>query len=274
MPEGPEIRRAADRLQSILVDRELQRVEFAFEQLKHYEDELRASRVDRVDTRGKAMLIHFRSGKVIYSHNQLYGRWYLRKRGKPPATRRQLRLALETETDAALLFSASDITVLDDHALEEHPFLAKAGPDLLTDRPSARQIADRLEGDRFRRRGLGALLLDQSFVAGLGNYLRSEVLFVSGIHPLKRGQDLERKQRIRLARAIRDLTQRSYQTGGITNEPKRAARLKRRGVRRRLYRHYVFGRAAEPCFDCGTTIIRETVAGRRLYRCPTCQPGE
>lgn len=272
MPEGPEIRRAADRLAKILVGRPLERVTFAFTHLKHYEPELTAAQVLDVRTRGKAMLIHFDCGQVIYAHNQLYGRWYLCKKGRPPRTRRQLRLALETATDSALLYSASDITVLADHGLAEHPFLARAGPDLLTDDPSAKDIADRLSAPTFRRRQLAMLLLDQSFVAGLGNYLRSEVLFAAGLHPELKGVDLSRPEALKLARAIRRLTQRSYQTGGITNDLKTAARLKARGLPRRAYRHYVFSRAGEPCFACGECIVRENHAGRRLYRCPHCQP--
>lgn len=271
MPEGPEIRRAADRIAAVLVGRPLERVKFAFPQLGHYEAELSAARVHSVDTRGKAMLIRFDCGKVIYSHNQLYGRWYVCKRERPPRTRRQLRLALETAADAALLYSASEITVLDDHALHEHPFLAKAGPDLLTDDPSAKIIADRLSMSKFRRRRLAALLLDQSFVAGLGNYLRSEVLFVAGLHPELRGMDLDRREALKLARAIRRLTRRSYETGGITNDLKAAARLKSQGLSRRAYRHYVFSRAGEPCFACTTPIVREVFSGRRVYRCPRCQ---
>ena len=69
-------------------------------------------RVLRVDTRGKALLIRFEQGLTLYAHNQLYGRWYLNKRGTFPKTGRSLRVALHTETDSALLYSASDIAVL------------------------------------------------------------------------------------------------------------------------------------------------------------------
>jgi len=272
MPEGPEIRRAADRLADVLVGRPLESVWFAFDGLRPYQDELRSSRIGAVETRGKAMLIRFDCERSVYSHNQLYGRWFVRRRGRRPKTRRQLRLAIETETHAALLYSASEIAVLADHALLEHPFLARIGPDLLTQRPAAKAIADRLEEKRFRARSLGALLLDQSFVAGLGNYLRSEILHVRGLHPNHRGRDLTRKQRIGLARAIRTLTERSYETGGVTNDLRRAERLKRKGLPRRAWRHHVFGRAGDPCPTCGEVIVREDHGSRRIYRCPSCQP--
>jgi endonuclease-8 len=78
MPEGPEIRIAADKVQKALTAYNIGEVWFAFPQLKHYEELLQGARVKRVDTKGKAMLIRFDNGYTIYSHNQLYGKWYIR----------------------------------------------------------------------------------------------------------------------------------------------------------------------------------------------------
>jgi endonuclease-8 len=64
-------------------------------------------------------------------------------------------------------------------------------------------------------------MLDQSFIAGLGNYLRSEILFAAGLHPDLRPLDLSRKQVGDLARHTLQLSLRSYQTGGIINKPSR-----------------------------------------------------
>ncbi|MCF2132653.1 endonuclease VIII, partial [Strepomyces sp. STD 3.1] len=124
MPEGPEIRIAADKVQKALTAYNVGEVWFAFPQLKHYEELLQGARVKRVDTKGKAMLIRFDNGYTIYSHNQLYGKWYIRAAYSYPKTNRQLRLALHNEKYSALLYSASDIEVLRDEEVPLHPFVS------------------------------------------------------------------------------------------------------------------------------------------------------
>ncbi|WP_435992565.1 DNA-formamidopyrimidine glycosylase family protein [Rossellomorea sp. LjRoot5] len=74
MPEGPEIRRAADNVERALKNKTVEDVYFAFPHLEGYEVLLKGSNVTRVDTKGKAMLIRFDNGYTIYSHNQLYGK--------------------------------------------------------------------------------------------------------------------------------------------------------------------------------------------------------
>ncbi len=272
MPEGPEIRLAADRVERAIKDRPASRVYFAFPRLKRYQRRLAGERVAAVDTRGKAMLIRFGNGLVVYSHNQLYGRWYVTKAGRVPRTNRTLRMAIHNEENSAFLYSASEIDVLPEDEVEEHPFLKKLGPDALDDALSDAALAKRLADSRFARRQLAALLLDQGFVAGIGNYLRSEILFVAGIHPALRPGDLDRAQRQRLAKAIRRVTRQSYRTRGITNDTKRVARLKAEGLTRSRYRHHVFARGGLPCWSCRSEVERSTLGGRQLFVCPTCQP--
>ena len=142
-----------------------------------------------VEPRGKAMLIRFDNGLNIYSHNQLYGKWMVRRARSYPDTNRQLRLALHTAQKSALLYSASDIEVLPDEALGAHPFLRRIGPDVLDADVSPSQITQRLQDKAFYRRQLAILLLDQHFLCGLGNYLRSEILFDAGIYPTCRPTD-------------------------------------------------------------------------------------
>ncbi len=273
MPEGPEIRLAADRIESALAGRQIESIEFAFEHLQAFERRLRGRVVTRVDTRGKAMLTRIDNGWTIYSHNQLYGRWYVCARGQLPRTGRQLRLALHNDRFSALLYSASEIDVLRDDRLLEHPFLARLGPDLLSENPTAGEIVERLQARPFRGRQLGALLLDQGFVAGLGNYLRAEILTRARLHPRSRPADCSAPQLRRLAQQIIRLTRRSYRTRGIVNPPSLVARLKAGGLtRREEYRFNTYGRAGMPCHICGTPIDCAPIGGRKMYFCPGCQP--
>lgn len=272
MPEGPEIRLAADAVAAAIAGKPTQEVSFAFDQLKRYEALLTGVEVTAVTSRGKAMLTQFANDYTIYSHNQLYGKWIIRDAYDFPDTNRQLRLAIHTADTSALLYSASDIAVLHNGELDAHPFLSKLGPDALDTAVPPAQIAARFMDARFRRKRLSTLLLDQGFLAGLGNYLRSEICFVAGVHPSARPVDCTAEQINRLAAAALNLTRQSYHTRGITNDLALVDTLKAQGLSYRDYRWWVFGREGRPCYTCGSPIVKLPLGGRRAYVCPTCQP--
>jgi len=274
MPEGPEIRRTTDRLAAALAGRAVDELFFAFPKLKSFAKELAGCQVTAVFPRAKAVLIQFDNGLTIYSHNQLYGRWEVVARGELPETKRQLRLALHTADQSCLLYSASDIEVLDAGGLERHPFLRRLGPDVLAEETDLEIILKRYRADKFQGRQVGNLLLEQGFLAGLGNYLRSEILFTAGVDPHARLRDLGAGELGRLARQTLKLTVQSYKTGGVTNELKRYRQLQKQGVSFHEARYWVFDREGEVCYKCGDRIERISVSSRRLYFCPTCQVGE
>ncbi len=271
MPEGPEIRRAADRIAAILQDQVIERIWFDLPELKPFEDKLSGARLIGVETRGKAMLNHFDNGLSIYSHNQLYGRWYCLDKGERPDTSRQLRLRLETASKAALLFSASDIAVLTKAAQENHPLLSRLGPDILSDSLDTETIAKRLLGKRFRNRQLATLLTDQSFLAGLGNYLRCEILFTASLHPGIKPSQCTDRQLEDIADAIDELPRQSYETGGITNQLSLAKRLISQGGSFESARFKVYRREGLPCYRCGEKIIKVVSGSQGCYLCPECQ---
>jgi endonuclease VIII len=271
MPEGPEIKLAADKIAKAMVGQPIAEVFFAFDHLKRFEKELADEKVIAVMPKGKALMIRFSNQQSIYSHNQLYGIWYIRPAYAYPTTKRQLRLAIHTAKKSALLYSASDISVLNDGEIAVHPFLQKLGPDVLDETTTKEQVRERLNDKRFYRRSFPTLLLDQHFLCGLGNYLRSEILFVAGIYPSLRPLDCTAEQLEKLAAAAIALPRQSYVTKGITNDLAIANALKAAGKPRHLYRHWVFARQNHPCYRCGTAIIKETAGGRRVYYCPQCQ---
>ena len=270
MPEGPEIRKAADRLERALAPFRVDEVYFAFDRLKGFETRLCRRRVTAVETRGKALLLHFDDRLSIYTHNQLYGRWMVRPRDSYPDTKRQLRLAIHNEQSSALLYSASEIQVLTPRQISAHPFLSKLGPDVLS--ANVEEIRTQLDADRFRRRRLASLLLDQGFLAGIGNYLRSEILFVARLHPDRRPGDCDDEELRGLAAAARAVSLQSYRHNGVTNDLQVARALRANGQSRGQYRHWVFARGGQPCRICGTPVIGALAASRRIYHCPVCQP--
>jgi endonuclease-8 len=270
VPEGPEIRRAADRIARVLVGERIESAEFTPDRLRRFGPRMSGATVRSVDTRGKAMLTRFDNDLTLYSHNQLYGRWFVVRRGATPNTGRSLRVALHTGSHSALLYSASDIEVLTEDELGEHPFLSRLGPDILDADLDPGAVVERLQMPRFTRRSLAALYLDQSFLAGLGNYLRSEILFCARLHPALKPLQLEGGALKRLARETLKISSRSYATGGVTL-PKSQIPGAGKGRKGRRERFWVFARAGQPCRRCGSAVKRENMAGRRLYHCPACQ---
>lgn len=273
MPEGPEIKRAADDLAGAIAHKPAIEVFFAFDHLKPYELILQGKTVIGVQAHGKAMLIRFENQLNIYSHNQLYGKWVISKAYSYPETKRQLRLAIHTEKKSALLYSASEIAVLTDEEIATHPFLSRLGLDVLDESTCVDQVIQRFQDKQFSRRSLTGLLLDQHFLGGLGNYLRSEILFVAKVPPSYRPIDCSSEQIVRLAEASIAIPQQSYHYHSITNDLQLAHYLKEEGKPRKDYRFWVFNRWGKPCYVCGTAIQKEIMGGRRLYYCRHCQKG-
>lgn len=274
MPEGPEIRREADAIHRALAGRALTRVDYRVPGLTARSRALRGAIVERAYARGKAMLIEFSNGLTHYSHNQLYGCWKVMAASRDPERgRRIVRVILGNDDALAVLYSATQIELLPTAELAAHRFLSRLGPDILDEATTPAVVARRLADPRRARSSLGALLLDQTFIAGLGNYLRSDILFAAGLTHARRAGSLTAAERRRLARAIHAVAHRSYATEGITNTPAHVRRLSAQGVKRGALRFRAYGRAGRPCWDCGTRIRRVEANGRALFFCAQCQPG-
>ena len=214
----------------------------------------------------------WKNARTVYSHNQLYGRWCVSPRGEFPTTNRSLRLGLHTETHSARLYSASDISVWATQNIHQHPLLSKLGPDILSDGLNAETILKRLMSKQFRRRRLCSLYLDQHFLAGIGNYLRSEILFFSGLHPDLNPINLTDKERQKISEISLIIPQRSYATQGYTVDESRWRTAIKNAANFEQSRFMVFDREGLNCRVCDTPVLRLNRNSRRLYFCPTCQP--
>ena len=262
MPEGPEIRRAADSLEAAIKGKPLTDAWFAFPQLKPYETQLIGQTVTHIETRGKALLTHFSHNLTLYSHNQLYGVWRVMNVGEQSQTNRVLRVKLQTAEKAILLYSASDIEMLTPEQLLTHPFLQRVGPDVLDMRLTAETVKARLLSPAFRNRQFSGLLLDQAFLAGLGNYLRVEILWEVGLAGQRKASQLNERQLDALSHALLEIPRLSYNTRGVVDDKKHHGAL---------FRFKVFHREGKPCERCGGAIERTMLSSRPFYWCPACQ---
>lgn len=262
MPEGPEIRRAADSLEVAIKGKPLTDVWFAFPELKPYTSVLIGQHVTDVETRGKALLTHFSGGLTLYSHNQLYGVWRVVDTGDEQDTTRVLRVKLAAADKTILLYSASDIEMLTPEQVKTHPFLLRVGPDVLDMTLTPQKVKERLLLPKFRNRQFSGLFLDQAFLAGLGNYLRVEILWQVGLTGNHKASQLTETQLDALAQALLEIPRLSYHTRGQVDDNKHHGAL---------FRFKVFHRDGEPCERCGTRIERTLLASRPFYWCPGCQ---
>lgn len=138
----------------------------------------------------------------------------------------------------------------------------KLGPEPLDPDFTAEVLYRRLQATR---RQLKPLLLDQSFIAGLGNIYTDEALFLSQLHPLQLSHTLTQAQAARLLESIRQVLQE-----GILHNGASIDWVYRGGGFQNHFRAYQ--RTGQACPRCGTAIQRITVGQRGSHFCPHCQP--
>ena len=154
-------------------------------------------------------------------------------------------------------------------APEEETLRDRLGPDPLGDARGRSTFVTSLER---RRVPIGAALLDQKLIAGIGNVYRAELLFLVGVDPARPANGVTPDEATSLWKAARSQLIAGEKSGRIvTVRPSEA------GVRRRAdvptgERLYVYGRDGEPCRWCGTEIVKATMAARSIWSCPSCQP--
>jgi formamidopyrimidine-DNA glycosylase len=146
---------------------------------------------------------------------------------------------------------------------EPQRVLGRLGPEPLESAFSAADFHQRLSA---RRRQLKPLLMDQSFLAGLGNIYTDEALHRAGLHPLSISASLSLEQAARLLDAIRGVLQEGIRRNGASIDW-----VYRGGDFQNNFSAYQ--RTGQPCLTCGTPIQRITVGQRGTHFCPVCQTG-
>jgi len=187
----------------------------------------------------------------------------------PPAPVGQVRVRLATSESVADLRGPSACEVLSPD--EAQAVVDRLGPDpASTDDLAA---AGEVVVDRITSRGVavGQLLMDQSVVAGIGNIYRAELLFRARLDPWTPGRRVPRDTVRALWTDWSGLLADGIRDGAmITREDLDAAGRAAALVDPTL-RHWVYKRTGEPCLVCGTPVLVEDMAARKLYRCPVCQ---
>jgi endonuclease-8 len=120
------------------------------------------------------------------------------------------------------------------------------------------------------KKAIGALLMDQSVIAGLGNIYRAELLFRARLNPYVAGKDVpEATLRAMWKEALPLMKAGMVDRRIVTTLPKDRPSGKGKPVKEET--HYVYRRNGQECFVCGTKVLRKEMEGRNLFWCPTCQ---
>ena len=174
---------------------------------------------------------------------------------------------LENESAAAFLTGPIRCVLIDRTGVEA--IVGSLGPDPLVPRIRITEFARRIDGST---RPVGAVLLDQSIVAGIGNVFRSEILYLCRIDPRRKADALSDTDVECIWQTARRELRRGVDNGRIiTVNPRDVGAAKRSQLPERLQR-YVYKREHRPCLRCRTPIRMGEIAARKAWWCPSCQP--
>ncbi len=263
VPEGHTIHRIARDHSKLLAGRV---VEVSSPQGRFHDAQLvDGTRLERMDAVGKHLFYMWSNGLVGHVHLGLFGKFRVHRGAEIPPVVGAVRMRLRTEAATIDLAGPTACTVGDPAVRDD--IVARLGPDPLR-RDARPQVAiDRMASSR---QAIGALLLDQSVICGVGNVYRAEALFVCGIHPSRAGRDCDHAELNALWTTAQGMLRQGVRDNRIiTVDPSELPGPRGRRLRRGEAT-YVYKR--DRCLRCGTLIDAVELAGRPCYFCPVCQP--
>lgn len=275
MPEGDTIFRSARALGRALEGKIVTRFETALALLASVNDNtpVAGRTVEKVESRGKWLLIHFSGDLILVTHMLMSGSWHVYRTGERwHRPRREMRAVIATSDFEAVAFNVPVAKFYTAASLARDADIPKPGHDLLSPEFAMDEAKHRL----IARAGeeIANVLLNQQVMAGLGNVYKSEVLFACGVHPLRRVGTLTPEE----IDCILDRARRFLEMN--TKEEADDAMTTYSGLRRTTWtddpgaRLWVYRRDGKECRRCGATIrmLRQGPGARSTYWCPVCQP--
>lgn len=223
----------------------------------------------RAEAWGKHLLHHYDSGLVVHVHLGLYGKFYDSElpMGEPVG---QVRMRMLGAPDGQPGFgtdlrgpTACEVLL----PPEVSALTDRLGPDPLRRGADPERAWARIHRSQ---RPIGALLMDQKVVAGVGNVYRAEVLFRHNVSPYRPGRSLTRAEwdavwldlvelmKVGVRRGLMHVVRPEHDHGAPSYAADRP-------------RTYVYRRVGEPCRLCGSPISHAVMEGRNLFWCPVCQ---
>jgi endonuclease-8 len=209
--------------------------------------------LERVESRGKHLLLYFADDLMLHSHLGMRGGWHVYRRGqrwRRPAS--QAWIALASDDAEAVNFGGSFMRIGRRGRLLREPRLVRLGPDILAEDFDSAEVIARMRSVNPQIE-LGAALLGQRLVAGIGNIFKSEGCWAAQVDPNQRLEEAGDDQLAAVLTTTRALMLEAVETGRQPNQ--------------------VYRRAGQPCPRCGARIRSQAQgdSARTTYWCPGCQ---
>lgn len=265
MPEGHSIHRYA-RLHGDTLAGKIVRVESPQGRFAHGAARIDQTVLDDVEAHGKHLFYRWDNGETLHVHLGLFGRFRTHRRDTPPPTP-GTRLTMRTPEAAVYLSGPTACELISPE--EEDTIRSRLGPDPLDSRAKSDEFAERLGR---RSIPIGAALLNQQVIAGIGNVYRAEILLLAGISPHRPANQISASETDEIWGLAREQLRQGERTGRIiTVEPADVGVARRVDIPRRE-RLFVYKRDGLPCRRCNESIRMGESANRKIWWCPTCQP--
>ena len=276
MPEGDTIFRTARTLGRALMGKPVTVFRSTYPLLTRFNDDtpIAGQLVERVEARGKWLLIHFSGGGTLVTHMLMSGSWHIYRHGERwQQPRFNMRIVIENNEFVAVGFKVPVAEMHTAQSLERDRRIPRPDMDVLRPDFNTAEAVKRIEAHGHEE--IGDVLLHQEVLAGVGNVFKSEICFVTGINPfckvfmLKRGQveaAVAAAQKLVSTNVLVDSGDTIVTYAGrrrrTTHETDPGASL------------WVYGRNGEPCRRCGE-LVRRRIQGpdaRVAFWCQQCQP--
>lgn len=279
MPEGDTIYRAARALQRAIEGKVVTGFETGLAKLARAEDEatLIGRVVEKVESRGKWLLIYFSGDLILVTHMLMSGSWHLYRTGERwRMGRNRMRVVIRTADWEAVAFNVPIAEFHTARSLERHSQIPKLGPDILAEEFTVEDGVSKLReyGAQNPDAEIAVVLLNQRVLAGLGNVYKSEVAFAAGVNPFRAMRTITQRE----METMVDFAQR-YMKANVA-DGKGDGIVTYTGGRRTTHamhreeRLWVYRRQGQECRRCGATVMmrKQGVQARSTYWCPECQP--
>jgi len=223
-------------------------------------------RIETLGRRGKYVLVNLDGGWTLIAHMRMTGRLYYFPEAHAPEKHTHAVFELDWgELQFTDTRKFGRIQAVPTARLGEVPALRRLGPEPLEQSFTVQVLGERLRPKKVK---LKAALLDQSVLAGLGNIYVDEALFVAGLHPERPAAALNDAELVKLHAAIQTVLWAGIESRGTSFRDYRDANGEMGSFQAKLN---VYGRAGEPCRQCGRPLARLQLGGRTTVFCPECQ---
>ncbi|HEY0786367.1 MAG TPA: DNA-formamidopyrimidine glycosylase family protein [Acidobacteriaceae bacterium] len=277
MPEGDTIFRAARALGQALTGKVVTSFETALAQLASVDDNqpIAGRSIDRIEARGKWLLIYFSGDLILATHMLMSGSWHIYRTGERwRAPARAMRAVLRTADFEAVAFNVPLAKFFTARTLARNSAIPALGPDLLGASFAAEDARPRIlaRGDDE----IANVLLNQRVMAGLGNVYKVEVCFLCGIHPFRKVSTLTPAELDCVLHQSRRLILQNVQESSGDQILTYTGARRTTGRADHGARLWAYGRQGEPCRRCGAAILmrKQGPDARSTYWCPQCQPAD